>query len=287
MPLRLNTFAPIMKQTMTTSSAHPGRDTLLKSLLIAAAATVLIGWIWLTPPGVLGKADAIGYAVCHRIAVRSFFFGERQFPLCSRCSGMYLGALGALLFQWKDHRRGGMPALKINVVLGLFLVFFGIDGINSYLHFFPDVPGLYQPQNWLRLLTGTGVGLGISAMLVPVVRQTLWVDWEPHRALGSWWQLIELVLIGLLIDAAMLSQNPLILFPLALLSTATIITILTLVYTIVWTMITKRENTFTSWREAWLPLLAGFATALAQIAVMDGARYALTGTWEGFKLSGG
>jgi uncharacterized membrane protein len=273
-----------MEQAMMTSSAHSGRESLLKPFLIAAAATVLIGWIWLTPPGVLGKADAIGYAVCHRIAVRTYFFGDRQFPLCARCSGMYLGALGALLYHLRERGRGGMPTLKINIVLGLFLVLFGIDGINSYLHFFPSLPNLYQPQNWLRLLTGTALGFGIAAMLVPVIRQTLWTDWQPSPALHSWRQLGELVLIGVLIDAAMLTLNPLILFPLALLSTATILLILTLVYTIVWVMIAKRENSYTSWRAAWMPLLAGFTTALLQIAVMDAARFALTGTWEGFNL---
>ena len=40
-----------------------------------------------------GKADHIGYAVCHQISVRSYFFGDHQLPLCARCSGQYLGAL--------------------------------------------------------------------------------------------------------------------------------------------------------------------------------------------------
>ena len=262
-----------------------GQGPLPKSLLILAAALILIGWLWFTPPGILGKADAVGYAVCHRIAVRSFFFGDRQFPVCARCSGMYLGALVGMLYSVRERKLAGMPALKIMVVLGLFLISFGVDGINSYLHFFPQLPSLYQPENWLRLLTGTGVGLGIASVLVPIVRQTLWSTWDTHPALSSWRQLVELILLGGILDIALLSENPLILFPLALLSTATILAILTLVYTLIWIMITKRENSFHSWKEAWMPLVAGFTTALLQIAVMDAARYALTRTWEGFNLS--
>jgi hypothetical protein len=54
---------------------------LFKSLLILTTALALIGWWYYTPPGLLGKADAAGYAVCHRIASRSFLIGDRQTPL--------------------------------------------------------------------------------------------------------------------------------------------------------------------------------------------------------------
>src|SRR5450759_1456011 len=64
-----------------------------KYLVIAAAVLVFTGWFINTPPGLLGKADAIGYAVCHRISERSFHIGSIQLPLCARCSGMYLGAV--------------------------------------------------------------------------------------------------------------------------------------------------------------------------------------------------
>ncbi|HVO42458.1 MAG TPA: hypothetical protein VMT34_07535, partial [Aggregatilineales bacterium] len=37
-----------------------------------AAAAVLFLWASETPPGALGKADAIAYAICHRIAERTF-----------------------------------------------------------------------------------------------------------------------------------------------------------------------------------------------------------------------
>ena len=67
--------------------------TSLKAGLALAVGLVLLGWLLNTPPGLLGKADAIGYAVCHRIDLRSFHLGERALPLCARCSGMYLGAM--------------------------------------------------------------------------------------------------------------------------------------------------------------------------------------------------
>ena len=66
-------------------------------LVPLAAVLAIAAWIYIAPPGILGKADAIGYAVCHRIDERSFHVDGRQLPLCARCSGMYLGALLGLV----------------------------------------------------------------------------------------------------------------------------------------------------------------------------------------------
>ena len=70
------------------------------ALVAVVAAVVLAAWLVNTPPGILGKADAVGYAVCHRIDERSFHIGDRQVALCARCTGMYLGAVLGLVFQF-------------------------------------------------------------------------------------------------------------------------------------------------------------------------------------------
>lgn len=263
---------------------RPDRLQALKILLILAAGLLLVGWMTFAPPGLLGKADAVGYAVCHRITVRSFLLGERQFPLCARCSGMYLGALLGMVYLARFGKRGGMPPLKISLVLGSFLAAFALDGGNSYLHLFPVAPGLYEPHNWLRLITGTGLGLGIAAILVPVVNQTIWRQYDERPALQGWRQFLPLLLLAGVVDVLVLSDNPLVLYPLALLSSAGVVLILTLVYLVVWVMIAKNDNRFTDYRQLWVPLLAGFVTAMLQILVIDGGRFWLTGTWEGFNL---
>jgi uncharacterized membrane protein len=257
---------------------------ILKMLLIFTTGLVLLGWWLNTPPGLLGKADAAGYAVCHRIASRSFLIGDRQTPLCARCSGMYLGALLGILYLTPFGRRSGMPALKISMVLVAFLGAFGVDGLNSYLHFFPGVTGVYQPENWLRLVTGTGVGLGIAAVLVPVVHQVFWQNNDKRPALAGWRQFLPLISLAGLLDLAVLSDIPLLLYPLALLSAATIFLVLTMVYTVVWILVFKRENRFQRYQELWVPLLAGFLMALMQIGVFDAIRFWLTHTWAGFQL---
>lgn len=277
---------------MEPTSTRPDFSTPLKITIIIIALTLLTAWLIFTPTGILGKADAIGYAVCHRIPSHSFFFGERPMPLCARCSGMHLGVLLGMLYLLRYGKRGGMPAKKIMVILGIFLLAFGIDGFNSYLTLIEEggnsipilsaIPVLYTPHNWLRLLTGTMLGIGLAAILLPVFNQTMWVDWSEEPALSSWRQLGVLILLALVIDLAVLSENILLLFPLALLSSLDVLIILTLVYTIVWVMILKRENAYVTLKELWVPLVAGFAVAVLQIAAMDYGRYLLTGTWLGF-----
>lgn len=83
---------------------------LSKFLVPLAALAIIAGFLNIAPEGILGKADAIGYAVCHRLDPRSFHVDGRQLPLCARCSGMYLGAvLGFIFLNLRYHHSAGIP----------------------------------------------------------------------------------------------------------------------------------------------------------------------------------
>ena len=253
-------------------------------LVYSAAGLILIAWLVLTPGGLLGKADAIAYAVCHRIAARSFTIGDRQLPLCARCTGMYLGFLLGLSYQHFQGRRGSIPVLRYALMFGPLVILFGIDGLNSYLHFFPAAPSLYMPQNWLRLVTGTGMGLAISAVLAPAFRQTVWTTWEQRPAFANLRQYGILLGLAAIVDLAVLSGIPIILYPLALLSAAGVLVILGMVYTLVLVMLFKAENRFQRLSSLNVYLIGGLVLALLQIALLDAGRYWLTGTWQGFSI---
>jgi uncharacterized membrane protein len=254
-------------------------------LVFAPVGLLVVGWLLLTPPGLLGKADAIGYAVCHRIDLRSFHLGDRQLPLCARCTGMHLGALFGLAYQAVLFRRkAGLPPRRVLIILGLLAIAFAVDGINSFASLLPGIPILYTPDNTLRLLTGTGMGVAIAALLFPAFNQTFWKDWQTPPALTGLRQSGGLFLLAALLDLLILSDNPLVLYPLALLSAAGVLVELTLVYTMVSLMVSRAENRYGHWKEMLLPLVVGFGLALAQISALDFVRYLLTGTWSGFHL---
>jgi len=255
-----------------------------KAALIVLTVVLFTVWLRFTPPGVLGKADAIGYAVCHRIDDRSFFLGERQTPMCARCSGMFLGMLVGLVYQARLGKRSWLPPLKISIPMSAFLITFGVDGLNSMVQFFPTIPALYQPSNWLRLATGTGLGILVAVILMPVFHQAMWVNPEERPALESWSQAGGLLGIAALAGLAMYTQNPFFLYPLAVLSSLTVLLVLTLCYGLLGIVVFRRENTYQRWRNTWIPLAGGFITALVQIGLINLIRFQLTGTWAGFSL---
>jgi uncharacterized membrane protein len=254
-------------------------------LVIAGVFLLLVGWLLSTPPGLLGKADAIGYAVCHRIDLRSFHLGERQLALCARCTGMYLGAVVALLYQAVVGRRStGLPSRSILFLLSVMALAFVVDGLNSFISLIPGLPILYQPQNWSRLLSGTGMGIVIAVALFPGFNQTVWENYERKPVIGSVGSFLLLLCLALLFDLMVLSGNPYLLYPLSLVSAAGVLVVLTMVYSMVWVLILRSENRYARLSEMLFPLIGGFGFALLQIALLDFGRFLLTGTWDGFHL---
>jgi len=251
------------------------------------AASLLFGaWLLLTPGGLLGKADAIGYAVCHRIDLRSFHLGERALPLCARCSGTYLGVLVAVgsLIALGRGRSGSFPRWPILALFGVFGLAFAVDGLNSYLHFFPNAPHLYEPSNTLRLISGMLLGLAMGVLVYTGFNQAVWKDWTPLPALRRWWDIVVLLLAAAGMVLLVLWENPLVLYPLAIASALSVLGLLAVVYTVMAAILLRRENRASRWRDLALPAILGVSMALAQIALIDWLRYAATHTWNGFAL---
>ena len=254
-------------------------------LLVIAVSLLFVGWLLNTPSGLLGKADAIGYAVCHRIDLRSFHIGDRQVPLCARCTGMFLGALLGLCYQaYFGQKRSGAPPAQVIVVLVIFVFAFILDGLNSYVSLIPGIKSVYEPLNVLRLITGTGVGLVIAAALFPAFNQSVWKKIDRNSALENLRSMGILVILALILDLIVLTENPFFLYPLALVSAAGVVVLLTIVYTIIFIMALRKEGQYSKMKQLVFPLIAGFGMALFQLALLDIIRYWLTGTWDGFHL---
>jgi uncharacterized membrane protein len=265
-------------------------QTILKWLVPIAAVLAFAAWMYISPEGALGKLDAIGYAVCHRIDARSFHIGDRQLPLCARCTGEFYAAAIALIFQiFISGRRSKLPSRGIIAVLVLFFLAFGIDGSNSYLYLLKQtspgaldkIPNLYIPNNILRLFTGSGMGIALAAVLYPIVNQTLWREVDNRPAL-EWKPFGILIGLTILVNLLILTDSSIVLYPIAYISSLGTLSLLVIVFTILWIMIMRQDNTFDHPRQLWLPLLAGLTIALLMILSIDLFRLQLTGTWGGF-----
>ncbi|MFZ0546874.1 MAG: DUF2085 domain-containing protein [Candidatus Promineifilaceae bacterium] len=232
----------------------------------------------------LGVLDYAGYAICHRITDHSLSIAGRQMPLCARCTGMYLGVVLSIVvlglagrYKWAQ-----LPPAKVMGVLIGFIALMGIDGINSYSFFFPDFPHLYQPQNWLRLLTGMGTGLAMGVFIFPALAQTLWRDFKWQPALSGFRELFWLVVLALIVVLLVLSNQPILLYVLGVISAVGVVGILTIINTMVLLLATRRDARSTAWRQAAVPLMIGLLLAVTEIAAVSYFRFSLTGTMTGF-----
>lgn len=270
-----------------TPRAHKGRiGQLVRRAYPVLPLAAFAIWLSLAPSGLLGKADAIGYAVCHRIDLRSFHLGERPLPLCARCTGMYLGALLTLVYYptLSRGRASSFPRGPVLIPLALFALAWAFDGLNSYFQLIPGLPHAYPASNTLRLITGTLMGISLGTFVFVGFNQTAWREPDPGSPLHSVSDLAGLLLLAALVDGAVLSENVLLLYPLALLSSLAVLLLLTLIYTMVLTMLLRRENSAHGWRDLLAFLSGGATLAIGQIAILDGVRLALTGSWAGFTL---
>lgn len=248
----------------------------------------VIGAVWLfgTPSGILGKADAVGYAICHRIAERSFHAHDHQLPLCARCTGIYLGVfVGLLAFVASGRARAAkLPPVRVLVLMALPITWYAFDGLNSYLSIFEFYQPVYQPHNTLRLLTGTTFGLGMITTVLPVFNMVAWATLDERPPLATLREAGALYAAVGVVALLVLWQQPAILLAAGVISTLMVVLLFTVIGAVMFLTLAGRENTFTRWHDLMVPALAGLTFALAVIGTIDLARYLFTGKWDGFEL---
>ncbi|HML23341.1 MAG TPA: DUF2085 domain-containing protein [Aggregatilinea sp.] len=255
-----------------------------RRIVLIAAAAIFAAWLLGTPGGLWGKADAVGYAICHRIPARSFHLHGHPLPLCARCTGIYMGVMaGAIVYGLSGRLRSGrLPPIRVLVVLGLFGLAIAADGINSYLSLFGFYSPVYEPNNTLRLITGMYAGLTMITIVLPVFNLSAWRRPDASAPLNGLKELVALCLIGAVMIAGVLLEVPVLLAAFALLSVVGVVLMFMLIGGILFLALTRREAAAVRRRNLIVPALAGLAFAFIVIGGIDMLRYALTSTWDGF-----
>ena len=87
---------------------------------------------------------------CHQLPGRSFFFGNYQFPLCARCTGIVAGHLLGIVISI-FHRVSFLSLLGIIPLM--------IDGVVQE-------STSYESNNRRRLCTGILYGFGMMCALI-------------------------------------------------------------------------------------------------------------------------
>lgn len=270
----------IDSKMQTQAQPQPGHRRSYHPWLILVSVLTLIVFFLFPPITVFDKTHAIGYAICHQMPSHTIHINGTPLPLCARCTGIYLGALWAVvaMIGLNRHRATDFPPLMILFTLVGFIGLMGIDGINSFLDFFPGLPSLYEPQNWLRLTTGTLDGLAMAAITFPIINGSLWHPsrTKPEPVIQSFREVLLLVAGAGVIVLLVLWRQPLLLYPLMILSTAGVILMLGMINTALVLMISHREGYAHRWRNTLAPILMGLAISFLLVGGMDWLRAILT-----------
>jgi uncharacterized membrane protein len=250
----------------------------LTVVIVALSLLVIVLLIEVPPATLLGKADVVGYSICHRIPERSFVLGDRHFPLCARCTGTFLGVVLGLVVMLllRRHRASRLPPIPVLGVLVLFVGLWAFDGLNSYMTFFPGAPHLYEPRNSLRLATGMLNGLALILFVFPIFNFTLWRETTRQRTLKNLWELAAILLVAALLFVAIVMPVGFLLYPLAILSSLGVVLMLTIINTMVAAVVLRREGYAQTWWQALVPLTVGLALAILEMTGMVLLRVYLT-----------
>ncbi len=245
------------------------------------AIAVAIGLLAMLLPQQVGAlGNMVGYAVCHRIPDRSFFVGGTQLPLCARDTGMFTAALAtmAVYISVEPRRVALFPRLPHALpLIGLFLAW-AFDGVNSYLLLATRQVFLYEPQNWLRLVTGAGMGVSLGACVVALFNSAVWKPelMAMQPSVGSWREVGRLLIIAACVVLVVLWQPAFLYGPLAVLSALGAFTLLTIVNALFVLLATKRQSAMSAWNQLGWPMAIGAFLTFNEIMLIVIARQALT-----------
>jgi len=96
----------------------------------------------------------LGSSVCHQKDERSFHFGIRKFPLCARCTGIYVGFFIGMIIIW---------LFVLPPLLSLFLILLMV--VDGYA----QLKTRYESTNTKRFITGFLFGVATVSLLVALL----------------------------------------------------------------------------------------------------------------------
>lgn len=230
----------------------------------------------------ISLAHWLGSAVCGQLPEHTYSIGGVALPLCARCTGMYVGALCSLAyFSWRHPRSASLPRSWFAAAPLLFFVLWATDGVNSLLASVPIFPHLYPPENVLRLITGTLMGITIASLIFIVFNSVTWQHPNPEPILATGRELMYLLgIAAVIVLAVQLDWSP-VLLPITL---ASLISVLILNATLMSALVGSFvRHPSTTWRGAGVPILLGSSIAVTFLNGMAVLRLAV-GAWAGVPL---
>jgi Predicted membrane protein (DUF2085). len=243
-------------------------------MFFAGALLVLLLALLFTPGA---SVDRKMYAVVHGICAQqhNVELGGLELPMCARNTGIYMSVTITMVFLWLRgrERAGKLPPLAIGIVLIAFVLIMAFDGFNSM---FKDLNAryLYEPHNFVRTLTGIGMGISMGTLVMFILNIALRRDVDDQMPiLGSWWELGALLLICLLFLAAIYGNIAWLFWPIAAVAWIGITGMLYAVNLLVVAIAMGYDNKITDLRQLARPGTIALFTTLVMLFALAGLRF--------------
>ena len=206
-----------------------------------------------------------GGGLCHQRIDRSFNSGTFNMPVCSRCTGIYLGIFLSLLALILIERRvkEEFPSLKIVLVsVGAFLLM-GLEVVLSTL-------GFIQSNNIIRMSTGFLMGWFMVLLLLPLANNSMFKKYLRKNYLDSPKKFWIWILAGLILCTIFIFTYSYVLILWSIISVFGMVTFTTLILFILFFSLTRRlTGSIDSLKKFIISIITGIAVSLALLSLFS------------------
>lgn len=262
------------QQSIATSSQSLDRPEYRKYLPLLVAAGVLFGFL-AAPWPLNEKAHAVLHGLCAQTPSHTILLGGQPLPFDARMTGIYSGlaVIMAVAGARTRFRASAIPGWPVLGALAALVVIMAIDGFNS-LFLDLGMRYLYEPQNWLRLVTGAGAGVALGATLLYLLGATVW-ERPGTESVVSWRDLGITALIWALVAGLFLSGWGALYSVVSIgLVVAAVATICTIAYLML-TLTRMTNNRHHSFADLGAEGAVGITLGLIAVGLLAGGRFAL------------
>ena len=114
---------------------------------------------------------AIGRVICHQQPERSFFLEGNQFPVCARCTGLYVSAAAGLAGWVAAKAASRWRPLSFDRRLAIRMIVIG--GIPTAVSLATGLAGVWDGSNVTRALVAVPLGASAGAIVAAVFTKDL------------------------------------------------------------------------------------------------------------------
>ena len=205
-----------------------------------------------------------GFAVCHCLPSRTLALGGRYLPLCSRCTGVFLGIAATYIFliARRGFKVNALPSLPASFAFAAMLLPMAVDGASSYT-------GLRETTNIIRFLTGLAAGAALPVFAFPLLSRELIVDGASKKTVRPFGRVLDYPIwlaVVAAVGALVLASWPWLYYPLSVLAVLGLVGIFFTLSLVIWEMALERAG---HWgRRPWTLVAAGL-TALLVFSLLN------------------